>query len=122
MDNSICSCNFVVHEYIVVWYRLDEGMGNDAILEPKHRIFLSHSGFQKEFVWHLCEALQDRGHSPFFDKLPSSLPKGERFAELILEAAKQCEMAVVVVSEEYFTSRWPMIELHSFAEAVRKRP
>jgi hypothetical protein len=76
---------------------------------------------QKEFVWHLCEALQQRGHNPFFDKLPSSLPKGERFSELILKAAHQCEIAVVVVSEEYFTSKWPMLELHAFTQAIKKK-
>jgi hypothetical protein len=98
-----------------------EGTSNDSILKPEHKIFLSHSGAQKEFVWHLCEALQQRGHIPFFDKLQSSLPKGEQFSELILKAAHQCEMAVVVVSEEYFMSKWPMIELHAFVQATKRK-
>jgi hypothetical protein len=72
-------------------------------------------------VWHLCEALEQRGHNPFFDKLPSSLPKGEKLPELILKAAQLCEMAVVVVSEEYFMSKWPMIELHAFVQAIKKK-
>jgi hypothetical protein len=97
-----------------------EGTSNDFVLEPKHKIFLSHSGTQKEFVWHLCEALEQRGHNPFFDKLPSSLPKGERFPELILKAAQQCEMAVVVGLEEYLMSKWPMIELHAFVQATKE--
>jgi len=33
-----------------------------------------------------------------------SLPKGERFAELIIQAAQQCDMLIVVVSNEYFIS------------------
>jgi hypothetical protein len=81
---------------------------------------LSHSGAQKEFAEHLCEALERRFHYPFFDKRPSSLPKGEKFSRLIIQAAQQCEMAVVVVSEEYFMSKWPMIELNAFAQARRQ--
>jgi hypothetical protein len=30
-------------------------------------------------------------------------------------------MAVVVVSEEYFMSRWPMIELHAFVQAIKRK-
>jgi hypothetical protein len=36
-----------------------------------------------------------------------------------MKAAQQCEMAVVVVSEEYFMSKWPMIELHVFMQAYK---
>jgi hypothetical protein len=105
----------------LLFYRSNlKGTSNDFVLKPKHKIFLSHSGVQKEFVWHLCEALEQRGHNPFFDKLPSSLSKGERFPELILKTAQQCEMAIVVVSEEYFMSKWPMIELHAFVQATKK--
>jgi hypothetical protein len=83
---------------------------------------LSHSGAQKEFVEHLCEALERRFHYPFFDKRPSSLPKGEKFPGLIIQAAQQCEMAVVVVSEEYFMSKWPVVELNAFVQARRLNP
>ena len=60
--------------------------------------------------------MKRRYHFPFFDRRPSSLPKGERFPKLILKVAQQCEMAVVVVSKEYFTSKWPMIELNTFVQ------
>ncbi|KAG0570620.1 hypothetical protein KC19_6G175600 [Ceratodon purpureus] len=95
--------------------RSDRGI-DDPILERKHRIFLSHSGAQKDFVEILCEALENHGRFPFFDRRPSSLPKGESFPELILTAARQCRMGVVVVSEEYFMSKWPMIELDAFVQ------
>ncbi|KAG0570618.1 hypothetical protein KC19_6G175400 [Ceratodon purpureus] len=99
----------------VVQERSDRGI-DDPILERKHRIFLSHSGAQKDFVEILCEALENHGRFPFFDRRPSSLPKGESFPELILTAARQCRMGVVVVSEEYFMSKWPMIELDAFVQ------
>ncbi|KAG0561695.1 hypothetical protein KC19_9G084600 [Ceratodon purpureus] len=85
--------------------------------QPKHKIFLSHSGAQKYFVENLCKALEDHHRFPFLDIRPRCLPKGERFPQHIFEAAQQCSLAVVVVSEEYFTSKWPMIELVEFVRA-----
>ena len=92
----------------------------DPILLRHHKIFLSHSGCQKEFVEQLCVDLESRHRFPFFDKRSSSLPKGERFPDLIKAAVAQCEMMVVVVSEEYFTSKWPIIELNGFMQAAKK--
>lgn len=92
----------------------------EPTLEPEHKIFLSHSGVQKEFVEFLCEALESRWHTPFFDKRPSSLPKGETFANLIFRAVEQCEMMVVVISDDYFMSKWPMMELEAFVRAVEE--
>ena len=91
----------------------------DPVLLQHHKIFLSHSGAQKEFVEQLCVDLESRHRFPFFDKRPSSLPKGEMFPGHIKAAVAQCEMMVVVVSEEYFTSKWPMIELNGFVQASK---
>ena len=102
----------------MICHRLSDDVSNDPMLESKHRIFLSHSRFQKEFVEHLCIALESRCRYSFFDIRPSSLPKGERFPKLILEAIEQCELLVVVLSDEYFMSKWPMIELHGFVQAI----
>lgn len=87
-----------------------------------HRIFLSHSGFQKPFVEQLCWDLENRGHTVFFDRNSDSLPKGREFPELIMEAARHCEVAVVVLSYEYLTSKWPMLELMAFVEEKRLNP
>ncbi|KAG0611617.1 hypothetical protein M758_7G152900 [Ceratodon purpureus] len=98
--------------------RSDESMRNaDCVLQSKHKIFLSHSGAQKDLVDLLCDDLEKHHRFPFFDQRSSSLPKGERFPTLILKAAQECQLAIVVVSEEYFLSKWPMIELHAFVQA-----
>ena len=91
----------------------------DPVLLKKHKIFLSHSGAQKNFVEQLCKELESRHRFPFFDKRPSSLPKGEKFPDVIKAAVAQCEMMVVVVSRKYFTSKWPMIELNGFVQASK---
>ena len=86
-------------------------------LEPKHKIFLSHSGAQKPFVQLLWKDLEAHNHFAFFDQRSDSLPKGEEFAALIIDAAKRCQVAVVVLSEEYLSSKWPMLELVEFIRA-----
>jgi len=86
-------------------------------LESKHTIFLSHSGIQKPFVEQLCKDLEAQNYYPFFDQRSSSLPKGEEFSSLIIDAAKKCQVAVVVLSKEYLSSKWPMLELVEFVSA-----
>lgn len=94
------------------------GMCRELCIEPKHNIFLSHSGAQKNFVEQLCTDLERVNYNPFFDKRPDCLPKGETFPPLILKAAKQCRAAILVLSEEFFTrSKWPMIEFNAFVQA-----
>ncbi|KAG0606186.1 hypothetical protein M758_9G120800 [Ceratodon purpureus] len=87
--------------------------------ESKGKIFLSHSGAQKPFVEQLCKELERHNRYPFFDQRDDSLPKGKKFAPLIFDAAKECKVAVVVLSREYLTSTWPMLELVEFVRAKR---
>jgi len=79
-------------------------------------VFLSHSGAQKPFVQELLADLKAENHCPFYDDEESSLPKGEHFVPRILKAARHCRL---VLSEEFLTSKWPMIELVEFVK-VRK--
>lgn len=53
---------------------------------------------------------------PFFDQNSDSLPKGEKFTSLILKAAEQCSLAVIVLSKEFITSKWSMLELSTFVQ------
>ena len=54
---------------------------------------------------------------PWFDKRRDSLPLGENFPGLIFQAIRECQVAVVVLSEKYFTSKWPMLELNALVTA-----
>lgn len=83
--------------------------------EVKHKIFISHSGAQKDFAEQLCLDLERRGFIfPFFDQRHHSLPKGKYFVPLIKEAAPHCLVAVILLSEDFLCSKWPMIELAEF--------
>ena len=90
-------------------------------LDPKHKVFLSHSGKQKDFVEQLYLDLQRLDRYVFFDKDPNSLPIGEDFPRLIFKAIQQCHVGVVILSDEFFTSKWPMMELVAMVEEARKR-
>ncbi|KAG0561405.1 hypothetical protein KC19_9G062400 [Ceratodon purpureus] len=92
--------------------------GEDVALQPKHKVFLSHSGFQKGFVEHLCEELEGCYRFPFFDKRRESLPIGEDFSRHIFDAIQQCDVGVVILSDEFITSKWPMMELVAMHERV----
>ncbi|KAG0627867.1 hypothetical protein M758_2G234200 [Ceratodon purpureus] len=92
--------------------------GDDVALQPKHKVFLSHSGFQKGFVEHLCEELEGCYRFPFFDKRRESLPIGEDFSRHIFDAIRQCDVGVVILSDEFITSKWPMMELVAMHERV----
>ncbi len=75
--------------------------GRHVGLEPKHKIFLSHSGAQKQFVEYLIEELVRCLRYPVFDLREDSLPVGENFPELIFRAIEQCYVGVVILSEDF---------------------
>jgi hypothetical protein len=71
---------------------------------------------QKDFVDQLCVNLERAKRTSFFDR--RSLLKGEEFGQWLLTAAQECVVAVVVVSEQYFSrSKWPMLELAIIVQA-----
>jgi hypothetical protein len=91
--------------------------------DVQYKIFLSHAGMEKDFVEQLHEDLDNiYPRRIFFDKDSGSLPYGENFPERILDAARNCEVAVIVISESYFKRKWPMIELAEFVSSQSQSP
>jgi hypothetical protein len=89
--------------------------------QQKHQIFLSHSGAQKAFVRRVRNALERNAYCPFFDEDPDCLPKGEPFAHRLKTASRLADVAVVVLSDDFFISKWPMIELAIFMKEQKRR-
>ena len=97
-------------------------MHRDRALEPKHKVFLSHSGAQKDFVEQLCYDLKRCDRTPFFDKCRYSLEIGDNFPEVIFEAIKHCDVGILILSKEFFTrSKWPMLELVAMVKENESR-
>jgi len=91
--------------------------------EPKHKIFLSHSGAQKSFVKQLCKDIERYDRYPFFDVLRTSLSIGCDFPKAIFKAIEQCQVAVVILSEDFFSrTKWPMLELSALVKRKSRDP
>ena len=91
--------------------------------EPKHTVFLSHSGAQKDFVEQLCVDLERVSYNPFFDRRPASLEKGATFPGPLFDAIRKCWLFVLVLSEDFFTeTKWPMMELAAAVAAQSENP
>ena len=88
--------------------------------EPSHTIFLSHSGSQKQFVEQLYHEFENEGHYPFFDREHHSLEIGKEFPPRIFQAAKECKVAVIILTEQFLRSKWPMLELLTFVDAQKE--
>jgi hypothetical protein len=66
----------------------------------------------------LCKDLKVVGYCPCFDKWPGPPFWRKQYKDRIIEEAKQCRVAIVVLSEEFFTcNKWLMIELNEFVQA-----
>jgi hypothetical protein len=83
---------------------------SSSFVSGPHQIFLSHSGSQKGFVSDLYHCLVRSGYSVFFDSQHHSLSPGHHFPAQIRAAACSCKLSIVVLSEEFLTTPWPMRE------------
>ncbi|KAG0621966.1 hypothetical protein M758_3G062300 [Ceratodon purpureus] len=106
------------HEYSKVAVRVECEMGSvqKDPRAPDHlsrAIFVSYSETETEFVERLCKDMEQAELSPSFGNFSDR----EELARRVEAAAEECELAIVVVSEEYFTrSEWSMVELAALVE------
>ena len=104
---NLCACQ---HRWII------DHDHPDRLLPPKCNIFVSSNRAQGEFVEQLCMDLERRNRFAWFDK-PSSILSGFNRGRGDPPEIAQCEMVVVVVSEEYFTSSMQLMEFHDIMKA-----
>lgn len=105
--------------YVYIITRTNKFMGicRDIALEPKHKVFLSHNDAQRDFVESLSVDLERHDRYPFLlDKL-SSL---QMVSPLSFEAIDQCYVGVVILSDGFFTSKRPMMELVYMLDKLEK--
>uniref|UniRef100_A0A1J3HBT9 Putative disease resistance protein n=1 Tax=Noccaea caerulescens TaxID=107243 RepID=A0A1J3HBT9_NOCCA len=87
----------------------------------KYDVFLSFRGtdVRKGFLSHLYKALTDKGIHTFRDD--TELQRGNFISSALLEAIEQSRFAVVVLSQNYATSRWCLQELVHITKCVKKK-
>lgn len=69
-----------------------------------YRVFLSHSGKDKEFVKELYRRLVRDGVACFFDI--ESIGWGANFVRALERAIDECEFIVFVLSPDFCNSEW----------------
>lgn len=87
----------------------------------KYDVFLSFRGtdVRKGFLSHLYKALTDNGIHTFRDD--TELQRGNFISPALLGAIEQSRFAVVVLSENYATSRWCLQELVHITDCLDKK-
>src|SRR6516165_1672881 len=78
-----------------------------------YRVFLSHSGKDKDFVRELYRRLTRDGVSCFFDI--ESIGWGQNWVRALERALDECEFVVFVLSPDFCNSEWAEVERTSIA-------
>lgn len=89
---------------------------------PQLRIFISHTGGKdgslKVFPIRLSkELMKNQRYKVFIDR---GMKKGVDFTEVIKQEIRKTDLGIVVITEEFFRRKWPMLELVEFVELHKK--
>uniref|UniRef100_A0A7N2MP37 ADP-ribosyl cyclase/cyclic ADP-ribose hydrolase n=1 Tax=Quercus lobata TaxID=97700 RepID=A0A7N2MP37_QUELO len=86
----------------------------------KYDVFLSFRGedTRKKFTDHLYRALEQKGISTFRDD--EKLKRGTSIAPELLKAIEESRFAVIILSRDYASSKWCLIELTKIVECMEK--
>lgn len=76
--------------------------------EVTHRVFLSHSSKDKDFVKELHRRLTRDGVSCFFDS--ESIGRGANWVKALERALDECQEIVFVLSPDFCNSEWVQVE------------
>nr|XP_023879095.1 TMV resistance protein N-like [Quercus suber] len=85
----------------------------------KYDVFLSFCGVdtRKNFTDHLYAALKQKGIVTFRDD--EKLERGKYISTELLKAIKESKYAIIVLSRNYASSRWCLIELAKIVECMK---
>ncbi|KAL3368708.1 hypothetical protein AABB24_009507 [Solanum stoloniferum] len=86
----------------------------------KYNVFLSFRGkdTRRNFTSHLYQGLKDRGIFTFLDD--ERLEDGDSISEELVKAIEESQVAIIVFSKNYATSRWCLNELVKIMECKEK--
>ncbi|KAL1205613.1 Disease resistance protein Roq1 [Cardamine amara subsp. amara] len=87
----------------------------------KYEVFLSFRGkdVRGKFISHLYKALTDEGIDTFYDD--KNLRRGNPIMSGLSKAIEESRFAIIVISENYATSRWCLEELSLLYERSQKK-
>lgn len=87
-----------------------------------HRVFISHRGTQKEEVAFPIMAIFSYFCGPHFAAFDEvTLELGEENRTVISKALSESAHCLVLVSSDFFESKWPLKEVDAFFKAIEKK-
>jgi hypothetical protein len=90
-----------------------------SLTTPKYDAFISYSHADKQFVQRLAEQLTRVGVTLFFDQ--TDIAVGDTLVSVIENAVRSARFLLVVMSPDYFVSRWSEMELQlGLSEELRR--
>ena len=81
-------------------------------------VFLAHNSVDKDKVEAICEALRQKGLTPWLDK--EQIPPGRWFQDVIQQAIATVKSAAIFIGEQGL-GRWEALELRSFISQCVER-
>ena len=86
----------------------------------KYHVFLSFCGVdtRKNFTDHLYTALKQKGIITFRDD--EKLERGQYISQELLKAIEESKYAIIVLSTNYASSRWCLIELAKIVKSMKE--
>ncbi|KAL6315738.1 hypothetical protein AAG906_006600 [Vitis piasezkii] len=89
--------------------------------QNSYHVFLSFRGddTRKNFTAHLLEALSTKGINTFFDE--DKLEKGQVISPALITAIENSMFSIIVLSENYASSRWCLEEMVKILECNRSK-
>ena len=81
-------------------------------------VFLAHNSIDKDEVEAICEALKQKGLTPWLDK--EQIPPGRWFQDVIQQAIATVKSAAIFIGEQGL-GRWEALELRSFISQCVER-
>ena len=87
----------------------------------KYDVFLSFRGedTRNNFTGHLYNALKHRGIYTFRDD--ERLERGKEISSELLEAIEESRFSILILSENYASSRWCLVELSKIVECMESQ-
>ena len=86
----------------------------------KYDVFLSFCGVdtRKNFTYHFYTALKQKGIITFRDD--EKLERGTYISQELLKAIEESKYTIIILSTNYASSRWCLIELAKIVECMKK--
>ncbi|XP_059590742.1 TMV resistance protein N isoform X2 [Vitis vinifera] len=94
---------------------------SSASSQGRYDVFLSFRGedTRNNFTAHLCEELHTKGINTFIDE--EKLERGQAVSAALVSAIENSMFSIIVLSENYASSRWCLEELVKIIQCMKNR-